>query len=316
MENNNLKMSPVIFDSLAHTYELNGHKLMGVTPIVNWVFNKTYDGISPETLARAAERGSGVHRACQLYDDCGLMDEEYTREVEAYRNICTGAGLQPLISEYLVSDEQDLASCIDKVFCPVDGCYPLADLKATSAYHAENVTLQLSLYAWLFEMQNPERKAGRLYCIWLPREKYGKPTLYEVQRIPSEVCECLVSDYAVEQNQEYWASRVLEYCPKLPTAIDGQLPANLVQAEREIARLELDIKVMTERSKELRAGLLELMQANGVKKWEGEHIIFTRKDGSVRTTLDTAKVKSQYPDVYAACCKESKTSESLMIKIK
>lgn len=309
-------MSPVRFDALAHTYELNGHKLMGVTPIVNWVFNKTYDGISAETLARAAERGSGVHRACQLFDDCGLMDEEYTREVEAYRNICKGAGLTPLLSEYLVSDEQDLASSIDKVFRPVDGCYPLADLKATSAYHAENVTLQLSLYAWLFEMQNPERKAGRLYCIWLPRDKYGKPTLYEVQRIPSEVCECLVSDYAVGQNQEYWASRVLEYCPKLPTAIDGQLPANLVQAEREIARLELDIKVMTERSKELRAGLLELMQANGVKKWEGELITFTRKDGSVRTTLDTAKVKSQYPDVYAACCKESKTSESLMIKIK
>lgn len=309
-------MSPVRFDALAHTYELNGHKLMGVTPIVNWVFNKTYDGISAETLARAAERGSGVHRACQLFDDCGLMDEEYTREVDAYRNICTGAGLTPLLSEYLVSDEQDLASSIDKVFRPVDGCYPLADLKATSAYHAENVTLQLSLYAWLFELQNPERKAGRLYCIWLPRDKYGKPTLYEVQRIPGEVCECLVSDYAVGQNQEYWASKVLEYCPKLPTAIDGQLPANLVQAEREIARLELDIKVMTERSKELRAGLLELMQANGVKKWEGELITFTRKDGSVRTTLDTAKVKSQYPDVYAACCKESKTSESLMIKIK
>ena len=316
MENNNLKMSPVIFDSLAHTYELNGHKLMGVTPIVNWVFNKTYDGISPETLARAAERGSGVHRACQLFDDCGLMDEEYTREVEAYRNICTGAGLKPLLSEYLVSDDQDLASSIDKVFLPVDGCYPLADIKATSAYHAENVSLQLSLYAWLFEMQNPERKAGRLYCIWLPREKYGKPTLYEVQRIPSDVCDLLYTDYLNGDNQEYWASKVLEYCPKLPTAIDGQLPANLVQAEREIARLELDIKVMTERSKELRAGLLELMQANGVMKWEGELITFTRKDGSVRTTLDTAKVKSQYPDVYAACCKESKTSESLMIKIK
>lgn len=309
-------MSPVIFDSLAHTYELNGHKLMGVTPIVNWVFNKTYDGISPETLARAAERGSGVHRACQLFDDCGLMDDEYTREVEAYRNICTGAGLKPLLSEYLVSDDQDLASSIDKVFRPVDGCYPLADIKATSAYHAENVTLQLSLYAWLFESQNPERKAGRLYCIWLPRDKYGKPTLYEVQRIPTDVCECLVTDFFNHVNQEYWASKVLEFCPKLPTAIDGQLPANLVQAEREIARLELDIKVMTERSKELRAGLLELMQANGVKKWEGELITFTRKDGSVRTTLDTAKVKSQYPDVFAACCKESKTSESLMIKIK
>jgi hypothetical protein len=58
------------------------------------------------------------------------------------------------------------------------------------------------------------------------------------------------------------------------------------------------------------------MQQNNVKKWEGEHIVLTRKEASVRTTLDTAKVKSQYPDVYAACCKESKTSESLMIKIK
>ena len=53
------------------------------------------------------------------------MGEEYTREVEAYRSICTGAGLQPLLSEYLVSDEKVLASSIDKVFKPVDGRFTL-----------------------------------------------------------------------------------------------------------------------------------------------------------------------------------------------
>ena len=44
--------------------------------------------------------------------------------------------------------------------------------------------------------------------------------------------------------------------------------------------------------------------------------LVSRKDGGKRQTIDTAKVKEQFPEVYAQCIKESSFSESLTIKIK
>ena len=94
------------------------------------------------------------------------------------------------------------------------------------------------------------------------------------------------------------------------------LPANIRQVELEIAAIEREQKWMKSRSEELKSGLLKLMQENGVKKWEGEHIILTLKEGSVRKSLDSSKVKADYPDVYYECLKESEVAESLTIRLK
>ena len=72
---------------------------------------------------------------------------------------------------------------------------------------------------------------------------------------------------------------------------------------------------MEAQEKEMKAGLLKLMQENNVKKWTGEHITLTRKDGGTRITLDSKKVQNEYPEVYCDCIKESKYSESLIVKI-
>jgi predicted phage-related endonuclease len=89
----------------------------------------------------------------------------------------------------------------------------------------------------------------------------------------------------------------------------------LVEVEQAIVELETSIKKMEAQEKELKAGLLELMQENNVKKWTGERITLIRKDGGTRITLDSKKVQNEYPDVYCDCIKEVKISESLMVKI-
>lgn len=311
---NELNESRVVFQMENHTYDLDGKKLHGVTDIVKWVFNETYDGIPADVLQRAAGRGTAVHTACELWDEFGITTEDEKREVSAYRELCEANGLKALASEYLVSNETTTASSIDKVFKPTGDVYPLADIKGTSQYHEENVALQLSIYAYLFERQNNGKRAGRLMCIWLPREQYGQPRLFDVPRIPADKVEYIMTQYDNGGDPVKCQQIVRSYLT--PAATEDWLPANIKQVELEVVQIEQEAKRLEARSKELRAGLLELMQEHNVKKWEGEHIVLTRKEASVRTTLDTTKVKSQYPDVYAECTKESKTPESLMIKIK
>ena len=311
---NELNESRVVFQEESHTYDLDGKKLHGVTDIVKWVFDETYDGIPADVLQRAAERGTAVHKACELFDIMGIVSPMEEREVDAYRELCEANGLKALTSEYLVSNETTTASSIDKIFEPTGDEYPLADIKGTSQYHEENVALQLSIYAYLFERQNVGKKAGRLMCIWLPREQYGQPRLFDVPRIPADQVEFIMEQF--DECGDPVACQQIVRSYLTPATAEDWLPANIKQVELEVVQIEQEAKRLEARSKELRSGLLELMQKHDVKKWEGEHIVLTRKEASVRTTLDTAKVKSKYPDIYAACCKESKTSESLMIKIK
>lgn len=323
MKKNELTKSRVCFDPAAHTYTLDGKMFEGVTPIVNWVFDKTYEGIPADVLARAAEYGTSVHRACQLFDDAGLVTDDHAPVIEAYTSLLDAAGLKPFCSEYLVSNEENIASSIDKVFEPTRNVYPLADIKTTSQYHVANVTLQLSIYAWLFEIQNPKKKAGKLFCVWLPKKQYGEPALFEVQRIPKDEILNIVNLYLDDKGKgtndaarEYCRIIISRYCPISPTKVDGRLPMQFAEVEKEVARIETEVKRMEARGKELRAGLLAEMQKYGKDNWEGDFLILTRKKESIRTTLDSAKIKAEYPDVYAACTKESKVSESLTIKIK
>ena len=321
MKKQTLKKSVVAFDEATHTYQAKGRNPQGITPIVNWVFNKTYDGIPEHVLQLAAEHGTNVHHACQLWDTADLVMEDYKREVEAYKELKERSQLTTLANEYTcdVYDAEcgyDFASQIDIVFQPdLSGCFPLADIKTTSQLHIENVTLQLSIYAFMFEQLNKGKRAGRLFAIWLPKEQYGQPDIVEVQRIPSDMVEHILQQYINDGDADKCAELVRRFVGSAPTT-ENWLPANIKDVELEIVRIEEEAKKLDARSKELRAGLLALMVEHNVKKYDGEHITLTRKEAGTRQTLDTAKVKSLYPEVYAECLKESKTSESLLLKIK
>lgn len=321
MKKGTLKKSVVAFDEATHTYQAKGRNPQGITPIVSWVFAKTYDGIPEHVLQLAAEHGTNVHHACQLWDTADLVTEEYRREVEAYKELKERSRLTTLANEYTcdVYDAEcgyDFASQIDVVFQPdLSGSFPLADIKTTSQLHIANVTLQLSIYAFMFEHLNKGKRAGRLFAIWLPKEQYGNPDIVEVQRIPSDMVEYILQQYINDGDADKCAELVRRYVGT-PTTTEKWLPANFKDVELEIVRIEEEAKRLDARSKELRSGLLALMAEHNVKKYDGEHITLTRKEASTRQTLDTAKVKALYPEVYAECIKESKTSESLLLKIK
>lgn len=310
-----LNESPVIFDSGKHTYTLSGVRLSGVTAIVKWMFPETYKDIPRSVLEKAAAHGTQVHTKCELYDSLGIGDD--IPEVQDYIRLKEEQGLTTLVSEYLVDDGAHISSSIDKVF-EVDGsgCYPLGDLKTTSKVHRDNVTLQLSIYAYLFEKNNEGKKAGRLMCIWLPKKQYGDAAIIDLKRIPSDACEEIIAGYLAKEDptpyREKWFGSVesTEVAP-----IEEELPANLRDAEEEIIKIEMALKELEEKKGELKSGLYDLMVKHNVKKWQSERLQLVRKLDGTRETLDSAKVKKNYPEIYEECKKVSAVKGSLTIKV-
>ncbi len=310
MENKVLGLteSMVVFNPEHHTYNLNGNQLSGVTPIIAWLFPDTYKGIPQHVLDEAAKNGTLVHSLCELCDSMGVADEPIVKE---YKKMLEASGYRVSCSEYIVSDERYVASAIDKVF---DDC-SLADIKTTSKLHIGNVTLQLSIYAYLFEKQNKGKEVPHLYAIWLPKEQYGKPAIKEVQRIPSEFCERLIAAYVMGQDAKPYVEELDMMGFKHEERKTGEVPEGVQPLVDELVIIKKQLDMLTEREKELKSALLTCMESNGEQKWIGDNIQVSYKAAYVRESLDTAAIKKNEPALFEQYRKESKVSASLTYKI-
>ena len=304
-----LAMSPVCFSEDGHTYTLEGHTLQGVTPIIAWLFPETYKGIPASVLENAAQYGSMIHKKIELCDSLGIVDEP---SIQAYIEIKEQKGWKTLCNEYLVSDERRIASSIDVVMDNLD----LIDVKTTSKVHLPNVTMQLSIYAWLFEEQNPGMKAGELYCLWLPNEQYGKPEAIHLDRISPDICREIVS--------------IWEHCGDLMNARailssvgfqferarrEDEVPAAFQDLMEELITISETKKQLDEREKVIKEVFLSQMKQQGTDKWNNDLIEFTVKKAYERTTIDTKALKAKEPEIYETYKKVTKVAESLTYKV-
>ena len=305
-----LPISPVVFNSEHHTYTLDGKLLQGVTPIVSWLFPKTYEGIPQNILDAAAEYGTFVHQKCEMADDLGIVNDDVT---ESYKQLLSDAGLEPVYSEYLVSDNQHIASCIDKVFTDDS----LGDIKTTSKVHWQNVQVQLSIYAYLYEWQTG-RKVNKLYLIWLPRPKYGKPMIKELPRIPASICEYVIENFLVDADPLNAMAAMTQYLISEPAERqrkEGEVPAHWQSVIDELMLVKQQLDKLTEREKELKASIMQGMQSSGDDKWATDLIQISRVAASERVSIDTKALQSKEPYIYERYKKISKVAESLRYKL-
>ena len=305
----NLPESPVVFEPEHHTYNLNGKMLSGVTAIVKWLFPDTYAGIPEDVLMRAADYGTLIHSKCELADSMGIVDDPIVKE---YQRIIKDAGLQVACSEYLVSDEKDIASSIDKVF--VDDS--LGDIKTTSKVHEVNVIVQLSIYAYLYELQTG-RSVNKLYLIWLPKPQYGTAMVKELSRIPVDVCKYIIEVYVAGGDPLSAISALSHYITAEPEKkrVNGEIPDAMAKVVDELMMVKQQLDELGEREKELKKQVLEAMQSVGEDTWGNDLIQFSRKAAYERESIDTKALKAKMPEVYDSFKKTTKVAESLTYKV-
>lgn len=288
---------PVVFDELLHTYTLDGKQLSGITTLLDrQLFPDKYSGVSEAVLDRAKMRGSIVHQQIELHDELGT--EADTPLLIDYEKIKEQNGLKVSANEYLVSDLDHVASSIDIVF---EGNI-LCDIKTTSQLYKDYVSWQLSIYAYLFELQNPGEKVERLVALWIPKDK--KMKLVEIERKPSEWCaELIACDKRGEQYQ-------------VPTIAESEtaltIPTSVVQT---VIDIEQELKRLQTLKKELQSGLLAEMKKANVKSFKCDGLSLTYKAPTTRASIDAKMLEDKYPEIYRECLKESEVKESIMIKV-
>ena len=195
-----LVKSKVRFDEEHHRYFLGEKELSGITgTLIKKAFPDTYKGIPDAILAKAAERGSVVHQNLELFDticnsDVNIMPSVLP-EVKDYNEMLISYGLHHIDSEYLVTDNENFASAIDKVLADDEGNIYLADIKTTSTLHYDNVSLQLSIYAKWFEEQNPDLKVKEIVCMWF---KNGQSKFQPLPRVSDEQIDELINAYLTD----------------------------------------------------------------------------------------------------------------------
>lgn len=298
-----LVKSSVVFDEEQHKYWLGEKELHGITGMLSrQLFPDKYLAVPDDVLQRAAERGAKIHKACELVDELGVDHE--SAEAVNYKRICAANGLRYEASEYLVSDNDYFASAIDKVYRVGGDTFILGDIKTTYELDLEYLSWQLSIYAYLFERQNPGAKVVKLCGIWLRRQK---SKLAEVERKDDKEIERLL---ACEKAG-------LQFTPSCSLPVKGgdELPSQYGEAEEAIIALETQIKALDAERKKLAEFLAEAMKEAGVKTWKSERLRLTIKDDTTRETFDSKAFKEEHPEMYGKYVKYSTVKGSLTIKI-
>ena len=295
-----LKPSAVLFNHEEHRYFLNGKELHGITSILKkQLFKDKYKDIPQFVLDKAAERGTMIHESIELYD-AGFEPAVSSPELNNYKLIKNAHELITIANEYIVTDGSNFASGIDLVLGDKEDNIILADIKTTSVLDKEYTQWQLSIYAYLFELQNPELKVSQIYAIWLRDEKCE---FVELDRVTPAVVKELLQ---CEIDNRQFVNSVMK--------ADVNVPVEIKNAEWAVYSLITLIKKLDAKKKELSQGILKLMQENDVKSYKGEFITLSRKAASTREDIDKKKLKEEYPEIYAACVKTTNISETLQIR--
>ena len=303
-----LKDSGVFFNEEAHEYWLGDKQLSGITGMLQrQLFPDEFDGISEATLNAAAEYGTGVHSSIEDFDKNWINDG--TQETVDYIQICKDYGLVHEASEYNVSDGKAWSSNIDKVYRGSEDTFALGDIKTygqMTSEKLEKAKWQLSIYAYLFELQNKKAKVDKLFIIHL-RSKQKKDGSFDhineiifLGRIPSEICKDLLdTDLRGEQFQNPYA-----------------IPKEWSSQEDTIRQLIETKKTAEEQLNIIKGKLLTDMEEKDVKTWATETMRITRKFPTIRNSFDLKAFRADNPGLdLSAYIKTSTVAGSLNIAI-
>jgi len=298
-----LVKSSVVFNEESHTYFLGEKQLSGITGMIKrQLFPDKYKEVPQYILERAAERGTKVHHECQFADVTGFEPE--CQEAINYLMIRIGAGYTALENEYTVSDEEHFASNIDCVW-EKDGKIALADIKTTYKADIDYLEWQLSIYAYLFELQNPDLEVDCLYGVWLYNEKYELIPLKrksddEVKKLMQcevEGISYLETETAIEHKKDE-----VQLLPK-------DVINKYLEAVAEVERIQPFIDGFKD-------SLKRAMVKHDVKSWDTGILKATITPAGIKKSFDTKRFQSGHPELYKQYIKETETAASIRITLR
>lgn len=274
---------------------------------------------------------------CKERDNVQYKDEEWdvSRELDNY--ILHQRGFKPLFNELTVSDNDKWASQIDNgwLYERTGGIwlvdtksnnvqlYPLCGYFTPDYFSSgedalkEYLSWQLSIYAELFEAENPGLKVEGLACNWLRKDQEA---FWIIQRKPSElVRELLSTDYIIMDNGPAYFHHDLSVfgigselsAPKKQEKVI--IPSDVVDY---MAGLLKTVKEAEAKLNEAKTALRAAMTQHEVKKYDFGQFTATLSAAATTSRFNSKQFKEDHPELYKQYLTQSTSQGSLTIKLK
>lgn len=280
-----------------HEYFLDGRKLISVTQLMRkHGLAPSYEGVPSEVLRAKAERGTLIHKEIEQYIKTGEVG--FTEELEAFIEHIQKHDITVLASECIVHNDC-VAGTVD-LFSLDDGEFTVNDYKTTAALHKDAVSWQLSIYAMLHGLATGNwANKGKAYHF-----KDGALKVVDVPLKPMAEVKRLLD---CERNGDIYTQSL---------TLSGTALEHLVEVESLIKSIEEQKKAAEAQAQELRASLMQAMEENGVTNFENDCIKITYVAPTTRTSIDSAKLKKELPEIAEKYTKTSNVKASLRITLK
>ena len=294
---------------------------------------QTYDQLRIKQTTQIVHTRYG----CRERGNIEYVDEEWDVSTELDAYIGHLKGFTPLANELTVSDNLKYASQIDNVWLhnETNGIY-LVDTKTNNiklyplcGYFNPNyfrsgeealkeyLSWQLSIYAELFETENPTLKVAGLACNWL---RPDNSALWHIRRKPTElVRELLTTEYIFADNGPVYFHRdptVFGINPNLPAEKKEQIPIVPTDVIDYFAKLLKAYKDTEAKLEEAKTALRAAMMQHDVKSYDFGKFTASLSADSVSNTFDSKKFKAEHPDLYNKYLAQKAKKGSLTLKYK
>jgi hypothetical protein len=184
----------------------------------------------------------------------------------------------------------------------------LIDIKSTAQLDNKYLQWQLSIYAYLFEKQNPNCKVVDLCCMWIPKQQYGKPKVVDIDRIPiSEVERLLDAD---SKNEDFIPESDYDTFDFQSPNIDLDRLIDLreqrEQIDNEIKMMLVEIKAEMDYNRKF--------SLRHTSSRTNQTITISNRQDTERINIDSKLLKEKYPEVYNEVTKISSVKGSVSLR--
>ena len=113
----------------------------------------------------------------------------------------------------------------------------------------------------------------------------------------------------------------LESCDGCPDVIQEEnqmvvFESSVLAITQTIANIATRKKELEDEDKKMREELEQAMNAYGVTSFENEYVKITHVEPSTKVSVDSAKLKKKYPEIYVECSKTSDVKGYVRISVK
>lgn len=194
-------MATLMFFDNDHTYQIDGETLPSVSEIIRFISREIYGNVNQWALDNACDRGTKVHRACELLDKFGEVEDSYDigGYIEAYISFVRDKNPQwTMIERQMYHREKMYAGTIDRIGV-IDGKLTIVDIKTSNTLHKALVSAQLNAYA---DMYKSHENANIESIAALHLHPDGKYKFHSMEISPEVFTACLTLHEALKKKEK------------------------------------------------------------------------------------------------------------------